>query len=119
MVYCTELLVDCVWLDDDFQCLEQKDFECKKTVSEIAEISVPTRFVIRPGTYRCIAGIGHGNIKPCRVQKSHQETKTKLQQKTTQKPKITKQNSSYKEITKAEHGNHPNDKGIISLDTLL
>lgn len=111
MVYCTELLVDCVWVDDDFQCLERKDFECKKPVSHIVEIRVPAQFIIRSGTYRCIAGLGHGNIKTCRVQKSHQETQTKLQQKTTQKSQVTKQNSNNKEITKADHGNHPNDKG--------
>lgn len=88
-------MVDCVWVRNGLQCISQEGFDCKQPVSQIAEISLPTRFVSRPGTYKCIAGYGHGNVQPCQAGKRHQETKQEKKQ----------------ELIDFEHGNHPADKG--------
>ncbi|XP_025100614.1 uncharacterized protein LOC112567931 [Pomacea canaliculata] len=94
-----ELLVDCVWVDDELQCLTQEGFECKQPVSQIAEISLPSRFVNSSGTYKCIAGSGHGNVQSCQVGKRHQESQQEKKQ----------------EFIELENSNYPDDKGKSSL----
>ncbi|PVD27297.1 hypothetical protein C0Q70_12452 [Pomacea canaliculata] len=95
----TKLLVDCVWVDDELQCLTQEGFECKQPVSQIAEISLPSRFVNSSGTYKCIAGSGHGNVQSCQVGKRHQESQQEKKQ----------------EFIELENSNYPDDKGKSSL----
>lgn len=77
--YCTELLIDCVWMDGEIQCLKQEGFQYKQPVSEIAEISVPTRYKGRSGTYRCIDnGSGPEDVMPCRFYERHKERQREI-----------------------------------------
>lgn len=72
----TVALVDCIWVADELRCITQEGFECKKPVSEVAEISVPARFVNQSGTYRCIPDGYSTNIQPCQFYQTKNE-KTK------------------------------------------
>ncbi|XP_025100594.1 uncharacterized protein LOC112567920 [Pomacea canaliculata] len=70
-------LVDCIWVVNELRCITQEGFECKKPVSEVAEISVPARFVNQSGTYRCIPdGYSTDSIQPCQFYQTENE-KTK------------------------------------------
>lgn len=52
-------------------CIEQEGFKCKRPVSDVAEITVPTRFLSNAGTYKCIPeGYSHENIKACQFDQS-------------------------------------------------
>ncbi|XP_025101644.1 uncharacterized protein LOC112568539 isoform X2 [Pomacea canaliculata] len=71
-----ELLVDCVWLNNNLSCLNQEGIGVKQEVSETAEISLPTRFVSANGTYRCqLEGLEHKQGTPCQFD----ETKDEIQ----------------------------------------
>lgn len=73
-ILCTELLVDCVWMIHQLQCLKQEGFNIKAQVSETAKISLPTRFASANGTYRCnLDGLEHKQGTPCRSGEKRQD----------------------------------------------
>ncbi|XP_025101481.1 uncharacterized protein LOC112568397 isoform X2 [Pomacea canaliculata] len=74
-----ELLIDCVWVDDKLECIEQIGFECQQPVSNIAEISVPPRFTSKPGSYLCLLE-GHitQDSKPCHFFENQHKNQTEL-----------------------------------------
>lgn len=79
-IFCTELLVDCVWLNHELQCLQQEGFDVKPQVSETADISLPTRFARANGTFKCnLEGLEHKQGIPCRSNEKRQDKKDKIQ----------------------------------------
>lgn len=61
-----ESLADCKWHSEGYDCIEVKDVKCQHSVSDIAVISLPTRFVSRAGNFKCKAdGDGLESIIPC------------------------------------------------------
>ncbi|PVD27298.1 hypothetical protein C0Q70_12453 [Pomacea canaliculata] len=69
-----DLLVDCAWVGDQLHCIEQVGFKCKWPVSDVADISVPTRFLRFSGTYSCIPeGSSSENTISCKFSENQSE----------------------------------------------
>ncbi|XP_025100611.1 uncharacterized protein LOC112567929 [Pomacea canaliculata] len=71
-----ELLIDCVWVGDRLECIQQEGFSCMRPVSNIAQIKLHTRFSVKTGKYKCIAeGVRHEDSKLCQYTNSQPEKK--------------------------------------------
>lgn len=71
-----ELLIDCGWVDDRLECIQQEGFSCVRPVSNIAKIKLHTRFSVKTGKYKCIAeGVSHEDAKLCQYTKRQPEEK--------------------------------------------
>lgn len=77
----TDLLVDCAWVGDQLYCIEQKGFKCKRPVSDVADISVPTRFLSLSGIYICIP---EGSSSEKTLSCTFHENESKRQQEKSQ-----------------------------------
>lgn len=70
-LHSTELLVDCGWIHQHLECIEQEGFKCNQPVSDTAIINVPYRYTNRSGTYRCTPESSNNkDIKSCSCSES-------------------------------------------------
>lgn len=86
----TELLVDCAWIHQHLECIEQEGFKCNQSVSDTALINVPYRYTNRSGTYRCALE----DVKSCSCSKSQLGQQSEAQvKKEKEKQEDTTQNN--------------------------
>ncbi|XP_025103113.1 uncharacterized protein LOC112569519 [Pomacea canaliculata] len=63
-----ELLVECTWMESEFYCITQEGFELREPLSDIAEITIPTKFLDKKGSYQCIFDrYARDSFMPCRL----------------------------------------------------